>query len=205
MIAQLTGRIESRDEASCVIDVGGVGYLVQASTRTIAALPSPPALARVFVETHVREDAILLYGFADQAERAWFKLLTGVQGVGPKLALSVLSALGPSELAAAIATGDKASLIRAEGVGARLATRLLAELRERAGGLPSPPGAVAIPALAQPAGLEADALSALVNLGYRRAEAQPALARALARLGAGAALDALIREGLKELAQRGPA
>jgi Holliday junction DNA helicase RuvA len=99
VIAQLTGRLDSREEGSCVIDVNGVGYLVHASTRTIAALPAPPAAARVFVETHVRDDAIMLYGFADQAERNWFRLLTTVQGVGAKVALSVLSTLSPNELA----------------------------------------------------------------------------------------------------------
>jgi Holliday junction DNA helicase RuvA len=204
VIARLTGRIDSREDGSCVVDVGGVGYLVHASTRTIAALPSPPELARLFVETHVREDAIVLYGFADQGERAWFRLLTTVQGVGPKVALSVLSALGPAELAAAIATGDKASLTRAEGVGPRLAVRLATELRERAGGLPAASGiAIALPA-AEAGSAEADALSALVNLGYRRAEAQPAIARVAARMGDGTGLDALIREALKELAQRSP-
>lgn len=205
MIARLTGRVESREEGNCVVDVGGVGYLVHASTRTIAALPSPPEQARLFVETHVREDAILLYGFADQAERAWFRLLTTVQGVGPKVALSVLSALGPAELSAAIATGDKASLTRAEGVGQRLAVRLLTELRERAGSLPAAPGAIVVAAAPEPEGAAGDALSALLNLGYRRSEAQPAVSRAMGRLGEAAALDAVLREALRELAQRGPA
>src|ERR1700749_3430907 len=140
MIAQLTGRVDSLSDGTCVIDVGGVGYLVQASSRTLAALPQPPAVARVLVETHVREDAILLYGFADSAERDWFRLLTTVQGVGGKVALAVLSALSPRDLVSAIANGDRASLTRAPGVGPRLAVRLLTELRDKAGAMPSAPG-----------------------------------------------------------------
>ena len=103
MIAQLTGRVEALEEGRCIIDVNGVGYLVHASTRTLAALPASPDVARLLVETHVREDAILLYGFADSAERDWFRLLTTVQGVGGRVALSVLSALSPSDLVSAIA------------------------------------------------------------------------------------------------------
>ncbi|MDQ2804951.1 MAG: Holliday junction branch migration protein RuvA, partial [Pseudomonadota bacterium] len=110
MIARLTGRVESREEGRCVVDVNGVGYLVYASTRTLAALPSPPESARLLIETQVREDAIVLYGFADPAERDWFRLLTTVQGVGAKVALSILSALSPRDLVAAIAGGDRAVL-----------------------------------------------------------------------------------------------
>lgn len=199
MIAKLTGRIDALEADRCVVDVGGVGYLVHASTRTLAALPTPPALAQVLVETQVREDAILLFGFADAAERNWFRLLTTVQGVGSKVALAILSTLSPRDLAGAIAAGDRASLTRAPGVGPRLALRLLTELRERATAMPSGP---AFPAVSPPpAGAEADALSALVNLGYRRPEAQSALARVVDRLGHDAKLDALIRDSLKELAQ----
>src|SRR5689334_17297564 len=128
MIAQLTGRVEALSGGACVIDVGGVGYLVQASARTLSALPQAPAVTKLLIETHVREDAIILYGFADTAERDWFRLLTTVQGVGGKVALGVLSALSPRELVAAIAAGDRASLTRAPGVGARLASRRLTEL-----------------------------------------------------------------------------
>jgi len=199
VIALLTGRIDQRDDASCIIDVGGVGYLVHASTRTLATLPSPPQSARLLIETHVREDAIMLYGFADAAERDWFRLLTTVQGVGGKVALSVLSALSPRDLVSAIASGDRASLTRASGVGARLAVRLLTELRDKVGAMPTSSGMTAIP-VAKP-GVADDALSALVNLGYRRAEAQPSVARVLERLGDGAGLDAVIRESLKELAR----
>ncbi|MBV8705344.1 MAG: Holliday junction branch migration protein RuvA [Acetobacteraceae bacterium] len=204
MIALLTGRVAQREEGSCVIDVNGVGYLVQASTRTIAALPSGAEVTRLLIETHVREDAITLYGFADPAERDWFRLLTTVQGVGAKVALGVLSALSPRELVAAIAAGDRASLTRAPGVGARLAVRLLTELRDKAGAVPSAPG-VALPAPAAASGPVEDALSALVNLGYRRVEAHPVVAKVVERLGERAGLDAVIRDSLKELAQRSPA
>lgn len=201
MIAQLTGRVEALEEGRCIIDVNGVGYLVHASTRTLATLPGPPEVARLLVETHVREDAILLYGFADSAERDWFRLLTTVQGVGGRVALSVLSALSPRDLIAAIASGDRASLTRAPGVGARLAVRLLTELRDKAGAMPSAPGFV-LPSPVAPAVAE-DAISALLNLGYRRPEVQPVVARTVERLGGDPAqLDTVIRESLKDLAQR---
>ena len=199
MIAQLTGTVEALEEGSCIIDVNGVGYLVHASTRTLAALPTPPATARLLVETHVREDAILLYGFAEAAERDWFRLLTTVQGVGGRVALSLLSALSPRDLVAAIAAGDRTSLTRAAGVGARLAARLLTELRDKVGAMPAP--AIAVAPAAAPSVAE-DAISALVNLGYRRPEAQPAVARTLDRLGEQAALDTVIRDTLRDLAQR---
>ncbi len=199
MIALLTGRIAALEDGRCVIDVGGVGYLVYASTRTLAALPAAPAPARLLIETQVREDAIMLYGFVDPAERDWFRLLTTVQGVGGKVALAILSALSPGELVAAIAAGDRTSLTRAQGVGPRLAIRLLTELRDKAGAMPATPG---LPTpVATPPSLAEDALSALINLGYRRPEAQPAVARALDHLGPTAGLDALIRDSLKELAR----
>jgi Holliday junction DNA helicase RuvA len=200
MIAQLTGRVDALSDGTCVIDVGGVGYLVQASSRTLSALPQPPASAKLLIETHVREDAIVLYGFADSAERDWFRLLTTVQGVGGKVALAILSALSPRDLIGAIAAGDKASLTRAPGVGPRLAIRLLTELKDKTGAMPTSTGVSYTPiAAATPAD---DALSALVNLGYRRAEAAPVVARVLERIGEAATLDALIRDSLKELAQR---
>ncbi len=198
MIARLAGRLAALEDGACILDVNGVGYLVHASSRTLAVLPAAPAIATLLVETQVREDAILLYGFADAAERDWFRLLTTVQGVGGKVALGLLSALAPEALAAAIRAGDRAGLTRAPGVGPRLAARLLTELREKAGAMPATPG-VAGPAAA-PAGPAEDALSALVNLGYRRAEAEPALARVLARLGAEAPLGTVIRDSLRELA-----
>lgn len=200
MIAQLTGRIAAIAEGACVVDVNGVGYLVQASTRTLAALPAPPEVARILVETQVREDAIQLFGFLDPAERDWFRLLTTVQGVGAKVALGLLSTLAPGELARAIATGDRASLTRAPGVGAKLALRVLTELRDKAGAVPAGAGPAAAPAL--PAGVAEDAASALVNLGYRAPEARAVVARAMERLGAAPALDAVLRESLRELAPR---
>ena len=200
MIGKLTGRIDQIEDGRCLIEVGGVGYVVQASTRTLAALPPPPALAALLIETHVREDAILLYGFVDPAERDWFRLLTTVQGVGAKVALGILSALSPRELVTAIAASDRAGMTRAPGVGPKLAVRILSELRDKAGAMPvgagfSPAGA------ALPRGVAEDGLSALVNLGYRRHEAQPAIARVIERLGEAAGLDAVIRESLKELAR----
>ncbi len=197
MIAQLTGIVTGIEEARCIVDVNGVGYLVHASTRTLSALPAAPAVTRVLVETQVREDAITLYGFADSAERDWFRLLTTVQGVGAKVALGILSALSPKDLVAAIAAADRASLTRAPGVGAKLAQRLLSELAIKVGAMPTGPS---LPSVA-PAGVEADALSALANLGYRRVEAHPVVARVRDRLGPQAGLDAVIRDSLKELAR----
>ena len=203
MIAQLTGLIDALEDGRCVVDVAGVGYLVHASSRTLASLPQPPATARLLIETHVREDAIQLFGFAETAERDWFRLLTTVQGVGPRVALSILSALAPRELIGAIAGRDQASLTRAAGVGARLAARLLTELKDKVGAMPSSPGAhipqpVSGPA-SGPKGTAEDALSALVNLGYRRPEAHAAVVRVIDRLGGGAPLDAIIRDALKDL------
>ena len=198
MIAKLTGRIESLEADRCVVDVNGVGYLVVASTRTLSALPTGAATT-LLIETVVREDAIVLYGFTDSAEREWFRLLTTVQGVGAKVALSILSALAPRDLIAAIQAGDRASLMRAPGVGAKLAVRLLTELHEKAGAMPA--GAGFSPVLPVPGGTSEDALSALTHLGYRRPEAQAAVAKVMERLGEGLTLDAVIRESLKELAR----
>jgi Holliday junction DNA helicase RuvA len=202
MIALLTGRIEALADGACVVDVNGVGYLVHASTRTLATLPRPPEAARLLVETHVREDAILLYGFADSAERDWFRLLTTVQGVGGRVALSILSTLAPRDLIAALSAGDRASLSRAAGVGARLAARLVTELRDKVGAMPAGTGVGIAATSTAPAGPEADATSALVNLGYRQPEAQAAVARAAERLGETPGLDALIREALRDMARR---
>ncbi len=198
VIAKLRGVVDGIADGACILDVGGVGYLVFASSRTLGALPNPPGVASLLIETQVREDAIALYGFATSAERDWFRLLTTVQGVGAKVALGLLSALSPDQLIAAIATGDKAALTRSPGVGPKLGMRILSELREKAGAMPG--GGVAVVAFA-PKGSVADALSALTNLGYRRAEAEMALARAVEDHGQDAALDVLIRAGLKALAK----
>ena len=200
MIAQLTGLPFAIEADRCIIDVNGVGYLVFASTRTLEQLAAASGVARVLVETQVREDAISLYGFIESAERDWFRLLTTVQGVGARVALSILSALSPRDLIAAIQAGDRGSLTRASGVGPKLAIRLLTELREKAGAMPSGTGYAPVVPL-PPQGAAADAVSALINLGYRRPEAQAALDRAQARLGPDETLDRLIREGLRELAR----
>ena len=206
MIAKLSGILDSVGPDGAVIDVGGVGYLAFCSTRTIGRLPPPGGAARLLVETHVREDHIHLYGFFDAAERDWFRLLTTVQGVGARLALAILSAVDPEALTLAIVAQDKAMLARADGVGPRLAARIANELRDKVSGLALVPSAAAptgadVVALAG-AGSTGDAVSALVNLGYRRAEAFGAVAAAARRLGDAASLDALIRAGLQELAQR---
>lgn len=199
MIAQLRGTVVTIEDGSCVLDVNGVGYLIFASSRTLSALPAS-GIVSLLVETQVREDAIALYGFTTPAERDWFRLLTTVQGVGAKVALAMLSALSPDELAGALIAGDRAMLSRAPGVGAKLAARLVTELRERAGAMPTGAAAFA-PAATTPRGAVADALSALVNLGYRRMEAETALAKAAAELGAEPPLDGLIRGALKALAR----
>jgi len=197
MIAKLTGLIDAATADGVVLDVNGVGYLVFCSPRTLARLPAKGAPASLLIETHVREDHIHLYGFADVAERDWFRLLTTVQGVGAKLAQAVLGVLSPDDLARAIAAGDKASLARAPGVGQKLAGRIAAELKDKVGAVALGPAIAALPER----GVEADAVSALVNLGYRRAEAFEAVAAATRRLGGGAQVDQLIKAGLKELSQ----
>ena len=200
MIAKLTGNLDHIGADGAIVDVGGVGYLVFASTRTLGQL-QPGAVARLLIETHVREDHIHLYGFADAAERDWFRLLTTVQGVGAKVALAILSAVAPNDLTLAIVAQDKAMLARAEGVGPKLAARIVNELRDKVGGLAlAATNAAAAPAADDP-GATGDAVSALVNLGYRRAEAFGAVAAASRRLGGDAKVDALIRAGLQELAQ----
>ncbi len=201
MIAFLAGRLEGIETDRCIIDVNGVGYLVFASTRTIASLPRPPEIARVLVETQVREDAISLYGFADAAERDWFRALTALQGVGAKLALAVLSALAPRDLVSAISAGDRAAITRVSGVGARLADRILAELRGKVATLPA---SAAMPSagIVAATGLEHDALTALAGLGFRRVEAHPVVARVANRLGPEATLDAVLRDSLRELGPR---
>ena len=203
MIARLKGSIESVDDGSAVIDVNGVGYLVSASSRTLRDLVVGQP-ATVLVETIVREDAIALYGFLETGERDWFRILTTVQGVGARVALSILSTLSPDEIARAIAAGDKASLSRPAGVGPKLAARLATELKDKAaafGVAPAPARAAAAAAPVTPGSVNEDAVSALVNLGYRRVEAFGAVARVTQRLGEGAQLDAVIRAGLQELAR----
>jgi Holliday junction DNA helicase RuvA len=202
MIAKLTGILDHIGPEGAVIDVGGVGYLVFASTRSLGQLPPPGDAARLLIETHVREDHIHLYGFFDAAERDWFRLLTTVQGVGAKVALAILSAVAPTELTLAIVSQDRTTLARADGVGPKLAARIVNELRDKVGGMALAATNAAAPAqAASEPGVTGDAVSALVNLGYRRAEAFGAVAAASRRLGGDAKVDALIRAGLQELAQ----
>jgi Holliday junction DNA helicase RuvA len=200
MIAKLTGRLDTVARDHAVIDVGGVGYLVHSPTRTLAALPAPGETVSIAVETLVRENAIDLYGFTDPAERDWFRLLMTVQGVGPKAALSLLSALNAADLASAIGNEDKAMLTRADGVGPKLATRLASELKDKVGTMNVGRAAPSLAPAALPGGAAAsDAVSALINLGYRRPEAVGAVERAIKKLGKGASVEVLIPAGLKEL------
>ena len=202
MIAKLKGIVDSIDADSAVIDVGGVGYLVAASSRTLRDLVAGGP-ATLLVETIVREDAIALYGFLETAERDWFRILTTVQGVGARVALSILSTLAPDEIARAIAAQDRATLSRPAGVGPKLAARLATELKDKAAAFGVAP--LVAPAVDAPAGspvtINEDAISALVNLGYKRVEAFGAIARVTQRLGGDARLDAVIRAGLQELAR----
>lgn len=201
MIARLKGIVESIDGDSAVIDVNGVGYLVTASARTLRDLVTG-APATLMVETIVREDAIALYGFLATAERDWFRILTTVQGVGAKVALSILSTLSPDEIARAIAAQDRATLSRPAGVGPKLAARLATELKDKAVAFGVAPVGRAEEAAAMPAGsINEDAVSALVNLGYKRVEAFGAVARATQRLGEGAKLNDVIKAGLQELSR----
>jgi len=203
MIGKLKGVIDTLADDHVLIDVGGVCYLAFCSARTLRALPKVGEAAVLFVEMVVREDLIRLYGFATQGEKGWFHLLASVQGVGSRLALSILSTLSPSELSSAIALGDKAMIGRANGVGPKLALRVVTELKGKAPELgAAEPGVLGLQtALGEgmaPTNV-ADAVSALVNLGYAQAQASAALARVVAREGDGVATEKLIRLGLREL------
>ncbi len=195
MIAHLKGRLDATGIDHAVIDVGGVGYLVGASSRTLAAIGPVGEAATLFTEMLVSEDSIRLVGFASASERDWFRLLTGVQGVGARVALAILSALEPAELARAVGAQDKAMVARANGVGPKLAERIVRELKDKVGLVPLGPAATA---QAVPVGATADAVSALLNLGFRPAEATAAVAAAEDELGAGASLDALVRLALRK-------
>ncbi len=230
MIAKLRGIVDFIGEDSVIIDVNGVGYLVFASRRTLTMLPPKGGDAGLMIETHVREDHIHLYGFADNAEKQWFALLTTVQGVGAKVALALLSVLSPTDLLRAIAAQDTTALCRAPGIGPKVATRVVGELKDKAsrlnlGPVAAPAAPVAPPAVtsskksaksAKPAAdvsidtgdaapvvddgaVLADAVSALVNLGYGRSEAFGAVGKAAQQAGEDKTLDTLIRLGLKEL------
>ncbi len=198
MIARLRGVLDSMGDGWAVVDVGGVGYLTYCSAGTLASMPAQGQDVSLTIETVVREDHIHLYGFASEQERDWFRLLQTVQSVGARLALAILGALPVAELAACIAAQDRAGLTRAPGVGPKLAARILSELADKA---PALPGAAPMPAAAGGGGANADAIAALVNLGYRPTEAHGAVLGASRSLGDEASVEALIRAGLKELAQ----
>lgn len=208
MIAGLKGVVDAIDEDSVVVDVNGVGYLVFASSRTLGKLAQGDAVS-LKIETHVREDHIHLYGFLDAVERDWFNLLTTVQGVGARVGLAILGQLSPDEITRAIASGDKGAVTRAPGVGPKLATRIVTELKEKAGMLAlgqaarkpaQKDGKAAKNAAPIETNLIADAVSALVNLGYNPSQALGAVSEASNELGAAADVAKLIKGGLSKLA-----
>lgn len=196
MIARLTGILAETAADHAVIDVGGIGYQVQASARTLEAIGTVGGSVMLYTELQVREDAWTLFGFGSAGERDWFRLLTNVQGVGGKVALAILSVLPPDELHRAVASADAAMVARANGVGPKLAARIVNELKDKAGGVAlGPAGASA------PRGTGADAVSALLGLGFKSAEANAAVNAANDELGEGAGLDALVRLALRKAAK----
>ncbi len=198
MIARLTGILAETAADHVVLDVGGVGYLVLASTRTISAIGAVGGDVMLLTELQVREDSMTLFGFGSAGERDWFRILTGVQGVGGKVALNILSALDADELSRAVSAQDKAMVARANGVGPKLAERIVRELKDKVGGVAiGTAGAVPVAA----GGIAADAVSALTGLGFKPGEAGAAVASAEAELGDGATLDALVRLALKKAAR----
>ena len=204
MIGKLKGRLDSITPSTVIVDVGGVGYEVTVGTRALASLPPVGEIVTLAIDTHVREDAINLYGFATEHERAWFRALQTVQGVGAKVALAVLGTLSAADLANAVALQDKGQVARAPGVGPKVAARIVAELKDKMPQLAPAirPGGGLTPVAFLPEGLAArDAVSALTNLGYAHGEAAAAIAAAVAKAGRDARPEDLIRLGLKELAQ----
>ena len=197
MIAKLKGLLDETGVDWAVIDVSGVGYLVHCSSKTLAALGEVGEACTVFTDLQVSENDMRLLGFAEAGERDWFRLLTQVQGVGGKVALAILSALTPGEIQTACANGDAAMVARAQGVGPKLAGRIVNELKDKAGALP---GAVAGAVAAPVGGASADAVSALENLGFKPAVAARAVAAAQGELGEGASEGELIRVALKRAA-----
>jgi Holliday junction DNA helicase RuvA len=205
MIGKLKGIVDSYGEDYVILDVGGVGYQVHCSARTLHALPSPGEAATLSIETYVREDQIKLFGFPNSIDREWFRTLQTVQGVGAKVAMSVLSTLKASELASAVAVRDKAMVARSPGVGQKVAERIVTELKDKV-----PAFANIDPAVVHLVGVLdekraprpiADAVSALINLGYGQPQAAAAIAAAARNAGEGADTATLIRQGLKELAK----
>jgi len=196
MIAKLRGLLDGFAADHAVIDVNGVGYLVFASTRTLASLGPIGEEIVLHTQMQVSEDDIRLIGFSTAEERDWFRLLISVQGVGARVALAILSALSFDELHRAVASGDQAMVARAQGVGPKLALRIVNELKDKVGALALGSGGAAAPPAAGTAA--ADAVSALLNLGFRPSEAASAVGKAEAELGEGASLDALVRAALKK-------
>jgi holliday junction DNA helicase RuvA len=209
MIGKLRGAVDSAGADHAIIDVGGVGYEVACSSRTLAALPPPGEPVTLSIETHVREDAIKLFGFLSEAERGWFRLLQSVQGVGAKVALSILSTLDIGQLAQAIAMQDRAVVTRAPGVGPKVALRIVNELKDKAPPLQiSAAGAIGAPAAPINGNKPdaafspvAEAISALFNLGYAQPQANAAISAALQKAGEAPRTEHLIRLALKELAR----
>jgi holliday junction DNA helicase RuvA len=205
MIGKLKGIIESYGEDSIVIDVNGVGYLVHCSARTLQELPAAGQPAALSIETHVREDQIKLFGFLTDVEREWFRLLQTVQGVGAKVALAVLGTLRPADLATAIALRDKAMVARTPGVGPKVAERICTELKDKAPAyVDLDPSVIRLSGIVEEKRAPqpiADAVSALINLGYGQPQAASAVAAALRSAGEAADAASLIRLGLKELAK----
>jgi Holliday junction DNA helicase RuvA len=204
MIGKLTGIVDSISGTHVILDVGGVGYVVACSARSLRQIGPAKSTVSLLIETHVREDAINLYGFVEAAEQDWFKLLTTVQGVGAKVALSILGSLAPEQLAHVIAAQDKSALTQADGVGPKLALRLVTELKDKAPvhlAMPTALHGAKDKAGSAPQLPASDAVSALVNLGYRRSEAFSAVAAASRKLDAEAGLDDLIRASLAELSR----
>jgi Holliday junction DNA helicase RuvA len=202
MIGKLTGIVDTIGDDAVILDVHGVGYLMQCPASTLSRL-SAGASASLLIEMKVSEDAIKLYGFASTEEREWFRLLQTVQNVGGKVALSVLSTLTPRELQRALALGDKAMIGRAPGIGPKLALRIATELKDKAPSmmLQGEDAVAAVPLAHAPRGPESDAVSALIHLGYSDARAAEAVARASQALGERTETGALIREALKGMAR----
>jgi Holliday junction DNA helicase RuvA len=207
MIAKLTGLVDQTGEGYAIIDVNGVGYLVFCSNRTLNTLAAAVGVISVMIETHVREDHIHLYGFGDEGERAWFTLLTTVQGVGAKLCLAILSALSPDNLLQAIAAQDKIAVTRAPGVGPKLAVRIITELKDKIGGMAISSSKTTLrnEALLSDDSNQfvEDAISALVNLGYGRSDAFQVVHQIASKLGDDISVEVLIKDGLSELSSNG--
>jgi Holliday junction DNA helicase RuvA len=204
MIGKLKGRFDHVALNTVIVDVGGVGYEVTVGARTIASLPPIGEVVTLAIDTHVREDEIRLYGFGSEHERAWFRALQTVQGVGARIALAVLGTLSAADLANAVALQDKGSVCRAPGVGPKVASRIVTELKDKMPALAPAirSGGGLAPVAVLPDGLAArDAVSALTNLGYAHGEAAAAISAAIGKAGREARAEELIRLGLKELAQ----